>query len=142
MPFVPETARLLATLRDEGGVMRGDQCRVWGKSRPQYTLMKGGPVKRLPKLPCDGAFSGVAGATQVAEVDATTQPKDGNEQRRKELPLGLTEPGHLFQDSVDNCHKPFTGSSGSEIRSPHCTSLWAHLLTSFTQKMSEVWVSA
>jgi hypothetical protein len=31
----------------------------------------------------------------------------------------LTEPGHLFQDIVDNCHQPFTGSSGSEIRSPH-----------------------
>jgi hypothetical protein len=116
---VPETACLCATLRDAGGVMRGDQFRVWVKSRPQDTLMTGGPVKRLPKLPCDGAFRGVAGATQVAAVDATTQHKDGNEQRSQELPLGLTEPGQLFQDIVDHCHKPFTGASGSEIRSPH-----------------------
>src|SRR2546425_10231555 len=34
-------------------------------------LMKVRPVKRLPTLPCDGAFQVVAGATQVAEVDAT-----------------------------------------------------------------------
>ena len=71
--------------------------------------MKVGPVKRLPKLPCDGAFSVGAVATQVAEVDATTQHKDGDQQRRKELPLGLTEPGHLLQALVDNCHKPCTG---------------------------------
>ena len=31
-----------------------------------------------------------------------TQPKDGDQQRRKELPLGLTEPGHLLQNLVDN----------------------------------------
>ena len=48
-------------------------------------------------------------ATQGAEVDATTQHNDGDKQRRKELPLGLTEPGHLLQDLVDNCHKPCTG---------------------------------
>ena len=61
--------------------------------------MKVGPVgKWLPKLPCDGAFRVVAVATQVAEVDATAQHKDCDKQRRKELPLGLTEPGHLFQD--------------------------------------------
>ena len=99
--------------------MRRDQFRARVERRHQHALMKGGPVKRLPKLPCDGAFRVIAVATQVAEVDATTQHKDGNEQRSKELPLGLTEPGHLFQDVVDNCHKPFTGSSGSEIRSPH-----------------------
>ena len=96
--------------------MRGDQFRAWVKRPHEYTLMKVGPVKRLPKLPCDGAFRVVAVATQVAEVDATAQHKDCDKQRRKELPLGLTEPGHLFQDLVDNCHKPFTGSSGSGIR--------------------------
>ena len=31
-----------------------------------------------------------------------------------------------------------TGSSGSGMRSPHLTSLWPRLFTSFTQKMSEV----
>src|SRR5437016_11790682 len=106
---VPEAERLRTTLRDEGRVMRGDQFRAWVKRRPQHALMKVGPVKRLPKLPCDGAFRVVAIATQVAEVDATTQHKDRDEQRSKELPLGLTEPGHLVQDSVDNCHKPFPG---------------------------------
>jgi hypothetical protein len=30
----------------------------------------------------------------------------------------LTEARHLFQDVVDNCHKPFTGSSGSGMRQP------------------------
>src|SRR5262249_9328686 len=64
--------------------------------------------------------------------------KDRDEQGGQELPLWLTEPGHLSQDVVDNCHKPFTGSSGSGIRSPHLTSLWPRLFTSFTQKMSKV----
>jgi hypothetical protein len=27
----------------------------------------------------------------------------------------LTEAGHLVQEVVDYCHKPFTGSSGSGI---------------------------
>jgi len=66
--------------------------------------MKVGPVKRLPKLPCDGAFSVVAIATQIAEVDATASHQDRDEQRGKELLLWLTEPGHLFQDVMDNCH--------------------------------------
>jgi hypothetical protein len=68
---VPETERLLATLRDEGRVMRGDQCRAWGKRRPQHALRKVWPVKRLPKLPGDGAVRVIAVAPQVAEVDAT-----------------------------------------------------------------------
>src|SRR4029453_2228140 len=113
---VPETKRLLATLRDEGRVMRRDQFRARVERRHQHALMKVWPVKRLPKLPCHGAFRVVAVATQVAEVDATTQHKDRDEQRGKELPLWLTEPGHVGQDVVDNCHKPFTGSSGSGIR--------------------------
>jgi len=78
--------------------------------------MKVRPVKRLPELPRDGAFSVVAVATQVAEVDAAAQHEDRDEQRGQELPLRLTERGHLLQDVVDNCHKPFTGSSGSGIR--------------------------
>src|ERR687886_2165493 len=98
---VPETERLLTTLRDEGRVMRRDQFRARVERRHQHALMKVGPVKRLPKLPCDGAFRVIAVAAQVAEVDATTQHKDCDKQRRKELPLGLTEPGHLFQDLVD-----------------------------------------
>ncbi len=106
---VPETARLLATLRDEGRVMRRDQFRARVERRPQHALMKIWPVKGLPKLPCDGAFSVAAVATQVTEVDATTQHKDRDEQRSKKLPLGLTEPGHLLQDIVDHCHKPFPG---------------------------------
>ena len=89
--------------------MRRDQFRARVERRHQHALMKVGPVKRLPKLPCDGAFRVVAVATQVAEVDATAQHKDRDEQRGQELPLWLTEPGHLFQDVVDNCHKPFTG---------------------------------
>ena len=105
---VPEPERLLATLREEGRVMRRDQFRARVERRHQHTLMKVWPVKRLPKLPCDGAFRVVAVATQVAEVDATTQHKDRDEQRGKELPLGLTESRHLLQDIVDNCHKPFT----------------------------------
>jgi hypothetical protein len=52
--------------------------------------------------------------------------------------LGLTEPGHLLQEVVDKCHKPFTSSSGSGIRLPHLTSSWPPLLTPFAQKMSEV----
>ena len=68
---VPEPERLLATLRDEGGVMRGDQFRARGKRRQQHALMKVGPVKRLPKLPGDSAFRIIAVTTQVPEVDAT-----------------------------------------------------------------------
>jgi hypothetical protein len=135
---VPETERLLATLGEERCVMCRDQFRVRVERRHQYALMKVGPVKRLPELPRDGAFSIVAVATQVAEVDATAQHKGCDEQRGKKLPLGLTEPGYLFQDVIDYCHKPFTGSSGSGIRSPHLTSSRPRLFTPFAQKMSEV----
>src|SRR5712691_10549371 len=106
---VPETERLLATLREEGRVMRRDQFRARVERRHEHALMKVWPGKWLPKLPCDGAFSVVTVATQVAEVDTTAQHKDRDEQRGQELPLWLTEAGHLFQDVVDNCHKPFTG---------------------------------
>src|SRR6266516_174328 len=105
---VPETERLLATLRDEGRIMRRDQFRARVECHYQHALMKVRPVKRLPELPCNGAFIIGAVATQVAEVDATAQHKDGDEQRGKELPLWLTEPVHLFQDVVDKCHKPCT----------------------------------
>src|SRR5262245_60766358 len=118
--------------------MRQDQFQVRVERRQQHALVKVGPVKRLPKLPGDGALRVVAVATQVAEVDATAQHQDRDEQRGKELPLWFTEPGHVFQDVVDNCHKPFTGSSGSRMRYPHLTSSWPHLLTPFAQKMSEV----
>src|SRR5215475_5417833 len=67
---VPETERLLATLGDERRLMRRDQFRVRVERRHQHALMKIRPVKRLPKLPRDGAFRIVAAATQVAEVDA------------------------------------------------------------------------
>ena len=100
--------------------------------------MKVRPVKRLPELPRDGSFSIVAGATQVAEVDATAQHKDRDKQRGKKLPLWLTEPGYLLQDVVNNCPKPLTGSSGSGIRSPHLTSSRLRLFSPFAQKMSEV----
>src|SRR5919201_195709 len=73
---VSETERLLTTLWDEGRIMRRDQFRVRGKHRHQYALMKVGPVKWRPKLPCDGTFRIVAVAAQVAEVDATAQHKD------------------------------------------------------------------
>src|SRR5262245_1325477 len=135
---VPETERLLATLGDERRIMRRDQFRVRVERRHQHALIKVGPVKRLPKLPRDGAFSIVAVATQVAEVDATAQHEDRNEQRGKKLPLWLTEPGYLLQDVVNNCHKPLTGSSGSGIRSPHLTSSRLRLFSPFAQKMSEV----
>src|SRR4030095_3819252 len=88
---VPETKRLLATLREEGRVMRRDQFRARVERRHQYALMQGGPVKRFPELPCDGAFRIVAVATQVAEGDTTAQHKDRDEQRGQELPLWLTE---------------------------------------------------
>ena len=68
---VPETERLLTTLGDEGRIMSRDQFRVRGMRCPQHALMKVGPIKWRPKLPCDGTFSIVAVATQVAEVDAT-----------------------------------------------------------------------
>jgi hypothetical protein len=71
--------------------------------------MKVWPVNRRSKLPCNGAFGVVAVATQVAEVDVTTQDKHRDEQRGQELPLWSTEPRHLFQDVVDNAHRPFTG---------------------------------
>src|SRR4029434_10775283 len=135
---VPETERLLATLGDERRIMRRDQFRVRVERRHQHALMKVGPVKRLPKLPCDGAFRIVAVATQVAEVDATAQHEDRDEQRGKKLPLWLTEPGYLLQEVVNNCHKPLTGSSGSGIRSPHLTSSRLRLFSPFAQKMSEV----
>jgi hypothetical protein len=83
----PTTARLLATLRDEGRVMRRDHCRAWVEHRHQHALMKGWPVKRLPKLSCNGAFSVGAVATQVAEVDATTPHKNRDNPRGQELPL-------------------------------------------------------
>src|SRR5215831_7556933 len=67
---VPETERLLPTLGDKGRIMSRDQFRVRGKRRHQHTLMKVGPIKWHPKLPCDGTFRIVAVATQVAEVDA------------------------------------------------------------------------
>ena len=120
--------------------MRRDQFRARVQRRHQHALMKVWPVKRLPKLPCDGAFRIVAVATQVAEVDATAQHKDRDEQRGQELPLWLTEPGHLFQDVVDYCHKPFTGSSGSGIRSPHLTSSWPHLFTLSLKKCPKYYI--
>src|SRR5215468_6027984 len=135
---VPETERLLATLGDERRIMRRDQFRVRVERRHQHALMKVGPVKRLPELPRDGAFRIVAVATQVAEVDATAQHKDCDEQRGKKLPLWLTEPGYLLQDVIDYGHKPLTGSSGSGIRSPHLTSSRLRLFSPFAQKMSEV----
>src|SRR5215831_10002349 len=136
---VPEPERLLATLRDEGRIMRRDQFRARVERRHQHALMKVRPVKRLPELPRDGAFSVVAVATQVAEVDAAAQHEDREEQRGQELPLRLTEPGHLLQDVVNNCHKPFTGSSGSGMRYPHLTSSWPHLLTPFAKKCPKYW---
>jgi len=99
--------------------MHRDQFRMRVERCHQHALMEVWPVKRLPELPRDGAFSIVTVATQVAEVDATAQHKDRDEQRSKKLPLGLTEPGYLLQDVMDYCHKPFTGSSGSGMRSPH-----------------------
>ena len=89
--------------------MSRDQFRVRVQRHHQHALMKVWPVKRLSKLPCDGTFRVVAVATQVAEVDATAQHKNRDEQRGKELPLWSTEPRHLFQDVVDHGHKPFTG---------------------------------
>src|SRR5262252_9457842 len=53
---VPEPERLLATLRDEGGVMCRDQFRMGGERRHQHPLMKVRPGKRLSELPRDGAF--------------------------------------------------------------------------------------
>src|SRR5262249_10732301 len=106
---VPEPERLLPTLGDEGRIMSRDQFRVRGKRRHQHALMQVGPVKWRPQLPCDGTFRIVAVATQVAEVDATAEHKDRDEQRGQELPLGWTESGHLSQDVCDSCHKPFTG---------------------------------
>src|SRR5215467_15551209 len=47
---VPETERLLATLREEGRVMRRDQFRARVECRHQDTLMQVGPGKRRPKL--------------------------------------------------------------------------------------------
>jgi hypothetical protein len=106
---VPETERLLATLRDEGRVMRRNQSRARVERRHQHALMKVRPVTWLPELPCDRAFRIVAVATQVAAVDAAAQHEDREEQRGKELPLRLTEPGHLLKDVVDNGHRAFTG---------------------------------
>src|SRR5919202_2232732 len=109
---VPETERLLTALWNEGRVMRRDQFRTRVECHQQYALMKVGPVKWLPELPCDSAFRIVTVTTQVTEVDATAQHKDRDEQRGQELSLRLPEPGYLFQDVVDHCHKPCTGSSG------------------------------
>src|SRR5215831_2926379 len=68
---VPEPERLLATLGKERRIMRRDQFRTRVECRHQHMLRQVWPVKRRPKLPCDSAFSVVAVATQVAEVDAT-----------------------------------------------------------------------
>ena len=118
--------------------MRRDQLRVRVERCHQHALMEVWPVKRLPELPRDGAFRIVTVATQVAEVDATAQYKDRDEQRSKKLPLGLTELGYLLQDFMDYYHKPFTGSSGSGMRSPHLTNSRPRVFTPFAQKMSEV----
>jgi hypothetical protein len=68
---VPETEGLLATLREERRVMRRDQFRARVERRHQHALMKGGPVKRRPKLPCDGAFRVIAVAAQVGPAGGT-----------------------------------------------------------------------
>ena len=67
--------------------MSRDQFRARVQRRHQHTLMKIWPVKRRPKVPCNGAFGVVTVATQVAEVDATTQYKNRDEPRGEELPL-------------------------------------------------------
>src|SRR5262245_12491841 len=116
---VPKTKRLLTTLCDAGRIRRREQFRGRGTRCHQHALMTVGPVKWLPTLPGDGAFRVVAVATQVAAVDTTASHTKRDEQRGQELPLGLTESGHLLQDVVDKCHKPFTSSSGSGMRLPH-----------------------
>src|SRR5262249_16836334 len=57
-----------------------------------------------------------------------------------ELPLWLPESGHLFQDVVDNGHKPCTGSRGRGMRYPHGTRLCPYVFTPFAQQVSEVLV--
>jgi len=115
---VPAPERLLAPLGEEGRVMRRDQFRARVERRHQHALVKVGPVKWFPELPCDGAFRVVAVATPVAEGATTAQHKDRDEQRGQELPLGLPESGHLWQEVVDKCHKPCTGSSGVGCDTP------------------------
>src|SRR5262245_16992525 len=124
---MPESERLLATLRDEGRVMSGDQFRARVQRRHQHTLMQVWPVKRRSNLPCDGTFRVVAVATQVVAVDATAQHTNRDAQPGKELLLWSTEPRPLFQNVVDDAHRPFTGSRRSGSRSPHLTSSWPHV---------------
>ena len=69
--------KVLATLRDEGRVVRRDRFRSTGpapsSARADERLAS---QKRLPKLPSIGTFRVVAVVTQVAKIDAATQHKD------------------------------------------------------------------
>jgi site-specific DNA recombinase len=91
---VPETERLLATLRDEGSVLRRDHFRARVEGDRDDPLMEVWPVKVAPELPCYRALTIVAVATQIAKVDAASQCQDGREQRVQELGLGLTDRRH------------------------------------------------
>ena len=66
--------------------------------------MKGQPVERGTKLPCQRALTVIAIPTQVAQRDVPAQGQDGREQNGKELGLRLTNRRQLFEDRFDNCH--------------------------------------
>jgi len=105
---VAETESLLATLRNEGGILHRDHFRVRTERLAHDLLMKARPVKGAAELSRDRAFGIVAVAAQIAKVDAAPQRQDRAEQNFKELPLRLTNRRHLLQDVVDNCHRPLT----------------------------------
>ena len=57
---VTQPERLLATLRDEGRILRRDHCRVRVEGDRDDPLMEVRPVKAAPELPCNRALTIVA----------------------------------------------------------------------------------
>jgi len=106
---VTQSEGLLPTLRNEGSILSRDHFRVRTERLEPDLLMKLRPVKGAPELSCNRAFGVVTVATQIAKVDAASQCEDRGKQSFKELALRLTNRRHLFQDVVDNCHRPLTG---------------------------------
>jgi hypothetical protein len=106
---VTQPARLLATLGEEGSILRRDDFRARVAGYRDDPLMDVRPVNAAPELPRHRALTIVARAAQMANVDAASPCEDGSEQRFKELRLGCTDRRHLRSDLFDHCHRPFPG---------------------------------
>jgi hypothetical protein len=70
---VTQPERLLATLGDEGSILRRDYFRARVEGYRDDPLMEVRPVKAAPELPRNRALTLVAIAAQIAKVDAASQ---------------------------------------------------------------------